>query len=104
MNQLVFTKNEQVFTDSLRVAEVFGKEHRRVMQDIRELDCSEEFRAFNFGASSYKSVQNKKLPKIDMTRDGFTFLAMGYTGKEAARFKEMYIKYRYHALWDIENL
>lgn len=91
MNQLVFVQNGKVFTDSLLVAEVFEKQHKNVLQSIEQLDCSEEFRRLNFQLSSYKSLQNKELPKIDMTRDGFTFLAMGYTGQEAARFKEMYI-------------
>lgn len=37
-------KEEVTVVTSLDVAETFGKEHKRVMQDIRELDCSEEFR------------------------------------------------------------
>ena len=45
MNELVFKgTNNQVLTNSLLVAEKFGKEHRRVMQDIRELGCSQSFR------------------------------------------------------------
>jgi len=91
MSQLVFVQNGQTVTDSLTVATTFGKEHKRVIQDIRELECSEEFRQHHFVLSSYKSSQNKELPKYSMTKDGFTFLAMGYTGSEAARFKELYI-------------
>ncbi|MCG7406737.1 Rha family transcriptional regulator [Paenibacillus sp. ACRRX] len=90
--QLVFIQNGRAVTDSLLVAEKFGKEHKHVMRDIRELECSEEFRQSNFGLSTYVSGQNKGLPKVEMTRDGFTFLVMGYTGSEAARFKEDYIK------------
>lgn len=56
------------------------------------MDCSEEFRLSNFGESSYKNDQGKKQPCYYMTRDGFVFLAMGYRGKKAAQFKEMYIK------------
>lgn len=89
--QLVFRNGSQLVTDSLTVAEVFGKEHKIVMRDIRALDCSEEFRRNNFVPSSYVSEQNKDLPKYIITQDGFSFLAMGYTGAEAARFKEMYI-------------
>ncbi|MEK3950926.1 Rha family transcriptional regulator [Paenibacillus sp. FSL H7-0703] len=91
MTQLVFIENGNTVTDSLTVAEVFGKEHRRVMQDIRELECSEEFREHNFVPSSYKSAQGKNVAKFIISQDGFSFLAMSYTGKEAARFKEMYI-------------
>lgn len=78
--------------DSLYVAECFEKEHNKVMRDIRELDCSEEFRLSNFGQSSYTNAQGKKQPCYCMTRDAFVFLAMGYRGKKAAQFKELYIK------------
>lgn len=77
---------------SLYVAEFFKKEHNKVMRDIRELDCSEEFRLSNYGQSSYTNAQGKKQPYYCMTRDGFAFLAMGYRGKKAAAFKELYIK------------
>lgn len=74
------------------VAKFFAKNHNDVLRDIRNLDCSEEFRLRNFAQSSYFNEQGKKQPCIDMTRDGFTFLAMGYRGKKAAHFKELYIK------------
>ncbi|WP_201319105.1 Rha family transcriptional regulator [Paenibacillus sp. EPM92] len=89
--KLVFIENNRPVTDSLTVAGTFGKEHRRVLQDIRELECSEEFRLHNFVQSSYTNDQNREMPRYLITQDGFAFLVMGYTGKEAARFKEMYI-------------
>lgn len=89
--KLVFIDSNRPVTDSLTVAETFGKEHKRVMQDIREMDCSDEFRQHHFVLSSYTTIQKKELPRYLMTEQGFTFLVMGYTGKEAARFKEMYI-------------
>ena len=93
MNDLVFIgQNDRVLTTSLKVAEIFGKEHSKVMRDITNLYCSDDFRAANFGGSSYTSEQNKQLPMYEMTKDGFTFLVMGYTGKKAAAFKEAYIK------------
>lgn len=85
-------KEEVTVVSSLDVAETFGKEHKRVLQDIRELDCSEEFGQLNFVPSSYYSVQNKELPMYLMTRDGFTLLVMGYTGDKAMKFKEAYIR------------
>lgn len=78
-------------TNSKNVADVFGKEHRNVLRDIKNLDCSDEFRALNFELSTYTSEQNKKIECLDMTKDGFTFLCMGYRGKKAAKFKEAYI-------------
>lgn len=85
-------KEEVTVVTSLDVAETFGKEHKRVMQDIRELDCSEEFREHNFVPISYTDSMNRKKPMFVMTRDGFTLLAMGYTGEKAMQFKEAYIK------------
>jgi len=91
MNQLVFIDNGKTVTDSLTVAEVFKKDHDKVMRDIRELECSEEFSLANFGESTYRNDRGREYPKYFITQDGFSFLVMGYTGKEAARFKEMYI-------------
>lgn len=92
---LVAVENEHAVTTSLRVAEVFGKEHYNVMKAIKSLDCSEEFRAVNFNASKidYQNGNIKKqLPMYYITRDGFMFLVMGFTGKTAAKWKEAYIK------------
>lgn len=93
MKELVFKgESNQVLTNSLLVAEKFGKEHSKVIRDIQNLSCSDEFRAANFGVSSYISLQNKELPMYVMTKDGFSFLVMGYTGVKAGMFKEEYIK------------
>lgn len=93
MKELVFKgESNQVLTNSLLVAEKFGKEHNKVIRDIQNLSCSDEFRAANFGVSSYISLQNKQLPMYVMTKDGFSFLVMGYTGVKAGMFKEEYIK------------
>ncbi|MFX4303658.1 phage antirepressor KilAC domain-containing protein [Alicyclobacillus tolerans] len=89
---LVFVENHRPVTDSLTVAEVFGKRHDRVLQDIRELECSIHFRLHHFVESSYTNQQNRTMPKFLMTEQGFTLLVMGYTGKEAMRFKEAYIE------------
>lgn len=86
-----FGHEERAGCTSLDVAETFGKEHRGVLRDIRELDCSEEFRLHNFVQSTYVNDQGHDQPCFFMTRDGFTFLAMGYRGERAAKFKEAYI-------------
>ena len=92
MDNLVFRgQNDQVKTNSVLVAKVFNKEHGKVMRDIANLKCSNDFRAANFGLSSYVNEQNKEFPMYEMTKDGFTFLVMGYTGQKAAEFKEAYI-------------
>lgn len=92
-NYGVFADNHDIArVDSLYVAKYFEKRHDNVIRDIENLDCSEEFRLLNFEESSYKNEQGKKQPCYYMTRDGFVFLAMGYRGKKAARFKELYIR------------
>ena len=92
MNILVFRgADNRALTNSLLVAEKFGKEHKRVMQDIREMGCSALFREHNFVLSSYLSRQNKEMPMYVMTKDGFTLLVMSYTGEKAMKFKEDYI-------------
>lgn len=89
---MIIKKVETSIVTSLDVAETFEKEHKRVLQDIRNLGCSEEFGQHNFVLSSYISAQNKKQPMYCMTRDGFALLAMGYTGEKAMKFKEGYIR------------
>lgn len=91
MDELVVMRRKEAMTTSLMVAEVFHKRHDHVLRDIQNLDCSTEFRLLNFGESSYQNEQNKKQPMYYMTKDGFTFLVMGYRGKKAAEFKEAYI-------------
>lgn len=83
--------------DSRFVADFFEKNHKDVLRDIRKITSpesglSEEFGRRNFAPSHYKNAQGKKQPCCLMTRDGFTMLVMGYTGKKAMRFKELYIK------------
>jgi Rha family phage regulatory protein len=89
--KLVFIENNRPVTDSLTVAEAFGKRHSDVLRSIENLDCSQEFNERNFALVDYKDVKGEMRPKYFITQDGFSFLVMGYTGKEAARFKEMYI-------------
>lgn len=85
-------KEEVTVVTSLDVAETFGKEHKNVLRDIRELECSDEFNRLNFELTSYIDARNRKQDMYYITRDGFTLLVMGYTGEKAMRFKEAYIR------------
>ncbi|MFR1051486.1 MAG: Rha family transcriptional regulator [Lachnospirales bacterium] len=87
-----FEKEERAAVTSLDVAETFGKAHDKVMRDIRQLGCSQEFNAANFGDISYVDSAGRKQKACAMTRDGFTLLVMGYTGDLAMKFKEAYIR------------
>ncbi|MBF1994420.1 Rha family transcriptional regulator [Serratia symbiotica] len=83
--------NGQAVTTSLAIADYFTKRHDDVLKKIRTLECSPEFIARNFAVNEYTDAIGRKLPCYQITRDGFAFLAMGFTGKRAAQFKEAYI-------------
>jgi len=95
MTDLVFKgRNDQVLTNSLLVAEKFGKEHKHVLDAIRELiqGCAETSADPMFVETIYVNEQNRQeYPMFVMNRDGFTLLAMGFTGKKALKFKLDYI-------------
>lgn len=95
----LYERKGTVFCSSRQVAEEFGKRHDNVLQDIRNLDCSKEFTALNFQESKYRDSTGKGNLEYLMTKDGFTFLVMGYRGKKAAQFKEAYIQ-RFNAMED----
>lgn len=87
-----FGREEQPIVSSLDVADTFGKTHQHVLRDIRELGCSEEFNASNFGQIIYTDNRNRTQHAIAMTRDGFMLLVMGYNGELAMKIKESYIR------------
>ncbi len=91
MNQIVFIEGNQAVTDSLTVAEVFGKRHADVIKSIETLNCSKDFAERNFSLSEYLDPTGRSLKKYLIKRDGLTFLVFGYTGAKAAVFKEKYI-------------
>lgn len=87
--------NGKAVTTSLDVADYFRKLHKDVLKKIDSLDCSPEFTSANFCAD-VQSIEigngARRDSKIyEMTKDGFVFLVMGFTGKKAAAFKEAYI-------------
>lgn len=98
MNNLVFKgQNNQALTNSLLVAEKFGKEHSDVLKAIDALCCkmAENQCKGYFADTSIKipqpngGVRHSRI--VVMTRDGFTLLAMGFTGEKALKFKLEYI-------------
>ncbi|MDM1784245.1 Rha family transcriptional regulator [Acinetobacter bereziniae] len=86
---------QQITTTSLKVAEAFGKLHKNVIQRIEKLDCSPEFTSANFSAHvqtiEIGNGATRESKFYQMTKDGFMFLVMGFTGKEAAAVKEKFI-------------
>lgn len=92
MNELVVAKKNDIYAESQIVAKIFEKDHKNVLAVIRELEttCSEQFWRLNFKPSNYK-VRGKEYPCYRLTKDGFTMLAMGFSGEKAVQFKELYI-------------
>jgi Rha family phage regulatory protein len=95
MDHLISIVDGKPMVSSKQVAdhfEIVGG-HRYIMSVIRKLLIeSGEFGVQNYLQSSYVSKQNKKLDCFDMTRDGFTLIAMGLTGKKAQQWKIKYIE------------
>lgn len=94
-NDLVFIQDDKITTTSLKIAAIFNKRHSDLIRAIRNLGCSEEFTERNFAfreeIQSHKTGASKTVV-CDITRDGFTILVMGFTGKQAMKWKEAYIK------------
>ena len=91
MNELVIMRDQHAVTTSLSVAEVFGKEHRNVLRDIRNLqkDVLNFEQMFIEGDSPDSYGRSRKV--YFMNRDGFSLLAMGFTGSEAVKFKQRFL-------------
>lgn len=92
MEKLVIMKSEQALTTSLKVAEKFQKNHRDVMRAIRNLTAQNCAVGKMFVEGTYINKQRHEQPMYYMNRDGFTLLAMGFTGKDAMKFKLDYIE------------
>ena len=98
MNELVYLKNDEAVCDSLQVAEKFGKRHDKLIAEIRRMygELIGKRGVQNGGAkfffeSTYEN-RGKRYPMFLMTRDGFSLLVMGFTGKEALEWKLQYIR------------
>lgn len=93
--QFIFAQNSELKTNSLKIAEAFNKLHKDVIRKIENLDCSKDFYERNFTPIQVDTDlgQNRKRKDkaYEMTRDGFIFVIMGFTGKKAAAIKESYI-------------
>lgn len=106
-NPFIREKGGQLFTTSIDVAEKFGKRHAHVIASIRKIieDCAVEpepkkgrgsklpsvdFGLLNFKESTYPDEQNQRRPMFEMTKSGFSILAMGFTGKKALQWKIKY--------------
>jgi Rha family phage regulatory protein len=86
----IFFQHNQLKTNSFKVAEAFGKQHKHVTEKLRSIQCSEQFLTANFSAVKF-SHRGNEYDAWEMTKDGFMFIVMSFTGKKAAMIKEAYI-------------
>lgn len=93
MNELVEIRENQVVVTSRQVAERFGKNHRDVLESIASITKAENSALVFFHRSTYRVPGNfKKYPEYIMNKDGFSLLAMGFTGRKALQWKLKYIE------------
>jgi Rha family phage regulatory protein len=83
--------NGKPTTTSRQIAINFHKRHDTVLRKIENLDCSKHFNRHNFVPVQYEDEKGESRKAYNITRDGFVYVAMGFTGKHAAQFKEAYI-------------
>lgn len=92
MSDLVTMKDKQAVTSSLQIADSFEKNHRDILEGIRNLTAENSATKNMFFETTYKNSRGQEYPEYLMNRDGFTLLAMGFTGKKALDFKLKYIQ------------
>ena len=92
MDDLVVMKNKQAVTTSLNVAEVFEKNHQHILEAIDNLTVENSTVKNMFMEDTYINSRGRTYRQILMNRDGFTLLAMGFTGQKALQFKLQYIE------------
>ncbi|MDD2899479.1 MAG: Rha family transcriptional regulator [Desulfuromonadaceae bacterium] len=92
MNQIVTIQHRQAVTTSLKIAEIFGKRHKNVLQSIERLsaDLPERDR-LNFQPVENQDSKGEYRAMYQLNRKAFTLIAMGFTGKKALSFKSAYI-------------
>lgn len=96
--KLVFIENNRIVTDSITVADTFGKEHKNVLADIENQICKlneageQQWGLLNFQHTQYQHQQNKQwYPKINLTEDAFAIVAMSYVTPEAMKMKVKFL-------------
>jgi len=91
LRHYIAIENNKLMTSTMRIAEVFNKPHKDILAKVRKLDCSDYFTERNFSLSEFSDTTGRTLPMYNVTKDGFMFMVMGFTGKQAAAIKEAYI-------------
>ena len=89
----LLNQDGKVVVSSRVVAQDFGKRHADVLEKIAQKLANGKIRSLNyFIENTYCDGQHKPRKEYLMTRDGFTFIVMGFTGEKADEFKLKYIE------------
>jgi Rha family phage regulatory protein len=98
----IFLAGNKLYTDTKAVAQAFDKDHKEVLRDVRKVNCPADFKRRNFAlvkeTMTYKHngvemvKETSRTSHYEMTKDGFMFLVMGFTGKAAAAVKVAFIE------------
>ena len=94
-DRLFLSTDGKPFTTSREVADQFGKQHYNVLRDIESLlegIEDKEFNALNFELVKYRDGKGENRPEYRLSHDGFALLAMGFTGKEALKWKIAFLE------------
>lgn len=92
-NQFVFVQNNELKTNSLKIAEAFGKMHKHVLRDIERImsQTADLLDAPKFGLVDYLDAKGESRKMYEITKDGFMLVVMGYSGEAAMKIKVAYI-------------
>lgn len=102
MSNLALLEKEQTIT-SLEVAEMIGKEHSKLLKDIRRY--SEQLNEAKIGLvdffteSTYVDAKGESRPCYEVTKKGCEFIANKLTGQKGTEFTAKYIN-RFHDMED----
>ena len=91
MKQLVVIQNNQIVVSSKDIADHFGKQHKDVLENIHNILAAENSATKFYQETTYQN-RGKDYKEYLMNRDGFSLLAMGFTGKKALQWKLKYIE------------
>lgn len=88
---ILSTQNGEPVASSRQIAESFGKEHKHVLDAVKNLVAENSAAKSMFYETTFEN-RGKQYPMYLMNRDGFSLLVMGFTGKAALEWKLKYIQ------------
>jgi Rha family phage regulatory protein len=91
-DNLIQAHGRNLWTSTVLIANKFRKRHDNVLRAVGKLECSKEFWRLNFEERDYVDGRGKLQKSFDVSRDGFSLLAMKFTGPGAAKWQQQFIE------------